>query len=410
VSRSTRDLDPDATATSRWPAGAIALTVVTVLLMLLGLLMSFSASIVDAAQDGDAFGTFRRQVTWALISLPVFAVATRFPRQHLRRLSWPLMLLTVLALVAVLVPGVGVTRFGATRWLGLGGLVFQPSEVAKLALLLWLADVLERKRPRDGTLHTTPHLLLPAAPALVVVGGLVMAQPDLGTTVLLGLIVSAMLFIEGIRLRMLVGGLALAAMAVAVLVLVAPYRVARIRGWLYAEEFSQAEGFQLVQSWVALGSGGVFGLGLGSSRGKWNFVPNPETDFVFAIIGEELGLVGATGLILLFATLLLLGLHVAFNAAAGYDRTLAFTVTTWVVGQAFVNIGTVTGLLPITGVTLPLVSAGGSSLLVTMVALGLLINVARLPAGTGSSPIRSADGARLLTHGPRRAERGARRG
>jgi cell division protein FtsW len=222
---------------------------------------------------------------------------------------------------------------------------------------------------------------------MVLIGGLVMAQPDLGTTVLLGLIVSAMLFVEGIRLRILAAGVAVAGFAVAVLVLVAPYRVARIRGWLYAEEFAQAEGFQLVQSWVALGSGGVFGLGLGSSRGKWNFIPNPETDFVFAIIGEELGLVGATGLILLFVTLLLLGLHAAFTAAPGYDRTLAFTVTTWVVGQAFVNIGTVIGLLPITGVTLPLVSAGGSSLLVTMVALGLLINVARLPeetiAGTG---------------------------
>jgi len=376
-----------ATEVNRWPASAIALTVVTVLLMLLGLLMSFSASIVDAAQEGDAFGTFRRQATWAILALPAFAIATRFPRHHLRRLSWPLMFLALGLLVMVLIPGVGVTRFGSTRWLGFGGFIFQPSEVAKLALLLWLADVLERKRPHDGTLHSTSHLLVPAVPAMVLIGGLVMAQPDLGTTVLLGLIVSAMLFVEGIRLRILAAGVAVAGFAVAVLVLVAPYRVARIRGWLYAEEFAQAEGFQLVQSWVALGSGGVFGLGLGSSRGKWNFIPNPETDFVFAIIGEELGLVGATGLILLFVTLLLLGLHAAFTAAPGYDRTLAFTVTTWVVGQAFVNIGTVIGLLPITGVTLPLVSAGGSSLLVTMVALGLLINVARLPeetiAGTG---------------------------
>jgi len=363
----------------RWPPGAITLTVVTVLLMLLGLLMSFSASIVDAAQEGDAFGTFRRQALWASISLPAFAIATRFPRRHLRRLSWPLMFVALAFLVLVLLPGIGVTRYGATRWLGVAGFAFQPSEIAKLALLLWLADVLERKRPRDGSLHTTAHLLLPAGPALVVVGALIMLQPDLGTTVLMALIVTAMLFIEGIRLRILASVIALAAAAVAVLVVIAPYRVARIRGWLYAEEFAQAEGFQLVQSWVALGSGGVFGMGLGSSRGKWNFVPNPETDFVFAIIGEELGLVGATGLIALFSTLLLLGLHVAFTAAPGYDRTLAFTVTTWVVGQAFVNIGTVIGLLPITGVTLPLVSAGGSSLLVTMVSLGLLINVARLP-------------------------------
>ena len=366
-------------AATRWPPVAIALTVVTVLLMLLGLLMSFSASIVDAAQDGDAFGTFRRQSTWAALSIPVFVVATRIPRRHLRTLSWPLMLMAVVLLVLVVVPGVGVTRFGATRWLGFGGFVFQPSEVAKLALLLWLGDVLERKRPSGGIIHTTEHLVVPALPALVLVGGLVMLQPDLGTAVLLGLIVGAMLFVEGLRLRFLLSALALAVMTVGVLVLVAPYRVARIRGWLYAEQYAQAEGFQLMQSWVALGSGGVFGVGLGSSRGKWNFIPNPETDFVFAIVGEELGLVGAVGLMLLFLALLLLGLHVAFNAAPGFDRTLAFTVTVWVVGQAFVNVGTVIGLLPITGVTLPLVSAGGSSLLITMVALGLLINVARLP-------------------------------
>ena len=364
---------------TRWPAGAITLTVVTVLLMLLGLLMSFSASIVDAAQDGDAFGTFRRQATWAALSLPVFMIATRIPRKHLRTLSWPLMLIALVLLVLVVLPGVGVTRFGATRWLGFGGFVFQPSEVAKLALLLWLADVLERKRPAGGVIHTTEHLLVPAVPALVVVGGLVMLQPDLGTAVLLALITGAMLFVEGLRVRFLLSALGVGIATVGVLILVAPYRVARIRGWLYAEEYAQAEGFQLMQSWVALGSGGIFGVGLGSSRGKWNFIPNPETDFVFAIVGEELGLVGAVGLLVLFLTLLLLGLHVAFNAAPGFDRTLAFTVTVWVVGQGFVNVGTVIGLLPITGVTLPLVSAGGSSLLITMTALGLLINVARLP-------------------------------
>ena len=369
-----------ATAHTRWPPGAIALTVITVLLLLLGLLMSFSASIVDAAQEGDAFGTFRRQAQWTAIALPAFAIATRFPRRNLRALSWPLMFVTLGLLVLVVVPGVGETRFGATRWLGFGGFIFQPSEVAKLALLLWLADVLERKRPADGSVQSTEHLLIPAVPALVVLAVLVMLQPDLGTAVLLALIVAALLFVEGLKLRVMLGGVLAGVAAVTVLVLVAPYRVARIRGWLYAEEYAQAEGFQLVQSWVALGSGGVFGLGLGSSRGKWNFVPNPETDFVFAIIGEEIGLVGAIGLIVLFLTLLLLGLHTAFTAAPGYDRTLAFAITAWVVGQAFVNVGTVIGLLPITGVTLPLVSAGGSSLLVTMVALGLLINVARLPA------------------------------
>lgn len=376
----TADVRTAAGAAPRWPGVAIALTLVTVLLLLLGLLMSFSASIVDAAQAGDAFGTFRRQALWAALALPAFFVAARVPLDRLRRLSWPMLGVTTVLLALVLVPGVGLTRFGATRWIGVGGLSFQPSEVAKLALLLWLADVLQRKRPADGTLHTTAHLLVPAVPALLLLSLLVMLQPDLGTTILLALIVGAMLFVEGLRLRFIAGALALGAAAVTALVLAAPYRVARIRGWLFAEQYPQAEGFQLMQSWVALGSGGWFGLGLGSSRAKWNFVPNPETDFVFAIVGEELGFVGAVGLLALFLALLLLGLHVAINAVPGHHRTLAFTVTAWVVGQAFVNVGTVIGLLPITGVTLPLVSAGGTSLLVTMVALGLLVNVARLPS------------------------------
>lgn len=378
-------------AAPRWPGVAIALTLVTVLLLLLGMLMSFSASIVDAAQAGDAFGTFRRQALWAGLALPAFFLAARIPLDRLRRLSWPLLGLTTVLLVLVLVPGVGLTRFGATRWIGVGGLSFQPSEVAKLALLLWLADVLQRKRPADGALHTTAHLLVPAVPALLLLSLLVMLQPDLGTTILLALIVGAMLFVEGLRLRFIAGALALGAAAVTGLVLAAPYRVARIRGWLFAEQYPQAEGFQLMQSWVALGSGGWFGLGLGSSRAKWNFVPNPETDFVFAIVGEELGFVGAVGLLALFLTLLLLGLHVAINAAPGHHRTLAFTVTAWIVGQAFVNVGTVIGLLPITGVTLPLVSAGGTSLLVTMAALGLLVNVARVPtAAQGGTTGRGA--------------------
>jgi cell division protein FtsW len=362
---------------------AIGLTVVTLFLLLVGLLMSFSASIVDAAQDGDAFGIFRRQALWATIGVPVYLLATRLSRRALRAFAWPGMLLSVIALVLVLVPGIGVSRFGSTRWLGFGGLVVQPSEVAKLVLLLWIADVLERKRPSDGSLHTTSHLLVPAVPALLVLGLLVLLQPDLGTTVLLAVIVGAVLWVEGIRLSIFGAAAAVATLVGGLLALVAPYRLARVRGWLRPEEFPLDEGFQLLQSWVALGSGGVFGIGLGSSRGKWNFIPNPETDFVFAIIGEELGLVGAGTIVVLFLALLLIGLHIAYNAAPGFDRTVAFAITTWVVGQALLNIATVIGLLPITGVTLPLVSAGGSSLVVTMAALGIVTNVARSPSATG---------------------------
>jgi cell division protein FtsW len=381
-----------------WTSDATALTVITVLLLLTGLVMSFSASFVDAAEAGDPFGTFRRQIVWAALGVPAFIVAASVPHRRWRRLAWPLLGLSIVALLLVLVPGVGVTRFGSTRWLGFGPLVVQPSEIAKLATLLWTADVLERKRPKDGSLHEPSHLLVPAVPLLVLLAALVLAQPDLGTTILLGLIVAAVLWVEGLPARYVGAGGAAAVAAVAALAVIAPYRLARVTGWLDPEADPLGSGYQLLQALFAMGEGGVFGLGLGSSRAKWNLVPNPETDFIFAIIGEELGLAGASGVLALFAALLFFGLRVAYAAEDGFGRTAAFGITAWIVGQALINVGTVTGLLPITGVTLPLVSVGGSSLVSTLVALGTLVSIARRPpaptrlrpGGVSSSTRRSS--------------------
>ena len=368
-----------------WTADATALTVLTLLLLLLGLVMSFSASFVPAAEAGDPFAVFRRQAAWAAIGLTAFVLAARLDHRIWRGLAWPLLVLAVIGLVLVLVPGVGETRYGSTRWLGIGPLSLQPSELAKLAALLWVADVLERKRPKDGMPHTTEHLLIPALPLLVLLAGLVLAQPDLGTTILLAMIIGAVLWVEGLPGRIVAAAMVLGGLAVAALAVVAPYRVARIRGWLWPERFPLDEGFQLLQSRYALGSGGTFGVGLGSSRGKWHFIPNADTDFIFAVIGEELGLVGALGVVLLFAALLYVGLKVAYAAPSGFGRTVALAITVWIVGQALVNTGTVTGLLPITGVTLPLVSVGGSSLVSTLLALGILVAIARGTAGAPSS-------------------------
>jgi len=390
----SRDVTPDVTAdatprrrlrlpaplrTGPWNSDATGVTVVTLLLVLLGLLMSFSASFVDAAEAGNPFGVFLRQSVWATLGLVGFVLAANLDPTVWRRLAWPLMGIAAIGLVLVLVDGVGITRFGSTRWLGIGPFVFQPSELAKLATLLWLADVLERKRPKDGSLHTTDHLLVPALPVFVVFALLVLLQPDLGTTILLGVIVGAVLWIEGLPARFVAILAAVGVFAISVLAVVAPYRLARVTGWLDPEADPLDGGFQLLQSRFALGSGGVFGVGLGSSRGKWHFVPNPETDFIFAIIGEELGLVGAAGVLTLFGALLYLGLRIAYAAPHGFGRTVAFAITTWLVGQALVNIGAVTGLLPITGVTLPLVSVGGSSLVSSLVALGILVGIARYP-------------------------------
>lgn len=374
-----------------WSREATALTVVIIVLTLIGLVMSFSASFVDAAEDGDPFGVFRRQLVWVALGMPAFVLTANLDHRIWRRLAWPLLLASVVGLALVLTP-VGIQRFGSTRWLGFGPLVVQPTEIAKLALLLWLADVLERKRPKDGSLQTTDHLLLPALPAFGLLSVLVLLQPDLGTTVLLGLIVGAVLWVEGLAGRIVGSLMALASVAVAILAVVEPYRFARITGWLHPEDDPLGSGFQLLQSWYAMADGGLFGHGLGASRGKYNFIPNPETDFIFAIVGEELGLVGAVILVGLFVAVLHLGLKIAYLCQEPFGRTVAAALTAWIVGQAFINIGTVTGLLPITGVTLPLVSVGGSSLVSTLVALGILVAIARRPV---AAPTRTR------TTGPR---------
>ena len=364
-----------------WSPEAIQIVVVSALLLAAGLVMSFSASVVDAAEGGDAFYILRRQVAWAAIGIPLFLFVSNLDHRTWRRLSWAAMVVSIVGLVAV-IAGAGVTRGGATRWIGFGPFVVQPSELAKLATLLWLADVLARKARDTQPRHTVNHLLVPAVPVLLLQGALIMLQPDLGTTVLLALIVGAVLFHEGLPLRHFVLSGVLAAGAIAALAAAAPYRVARITGWLNPELDPTGTGYQLLQSMYALGSGGWFGLGLGSSRGKWNYVPNPETDFVFAIIGEELGLVGALAVLALFVALLLVGMRVARMATDDFGRTVAFGITAWLSLQAVINVGTVVGLLPITGMTLPLVSAGGSSLVATLVALGILVSVARDAGGT----------------------------
>ncbi len=360
----------------RWTGEATALCLVVAALTIIGLVMSLSASFVDAAQSGDPFATFQRQLLWAGVGTVVFTVAALVDHRRWRRLSWLLILGSLVALVLVLTP-VGVRQFGSRRWLALGPFVVQPSEIAKLATLLWLADVLHRKRPADGGGFDLPHLLVPALPLLAVESVLVLLQPDLGTTVLLVGIVGLVLLAEGLPLRHAAAGAGVGALGATLLAFTADYRIDRITGWLHPEQVPEDSGFQLLQSLYALGSGGWFGVGLGSSRGKWNFIPNPDTDFIFAIIGEELGLVGALVVLGLFGALLVVGMRVARRAADGFGSTVALAITGWLVGQALLNVATVTGLLPITGVTLPLVSVGGSSLVTTLLALGILTSIAR---------------------------------
>lgn len=377
-------------ATSGPPTSeARILTAVVGLLVLVGLVMSFSASVVDQAESGNAFRILQRQLTWVAVGVPVFWLLSRMDPGLWRGLSWLLMGVALLGLFLVLVPGIGVERGGSTRWLGVGEFVAQPSELAKLATVLWLADVIGRKRAlRDDGRLPLHHLLVPAVPVVLLQAVLIMAEPDLGTSIMMGVILAILLFAEGLPLRwfaaggVLMGGLATAA------ALAAPYRFARIQGWLWPEQYPTESGYQLLQSLYALGNGGLTGVGLGSSRGKWNFIPNPETDFVFAIIGEELGLLGALLVLGLFAALAIVGMRVARHAT-GFSRTVAFTITGWLVCQAGINVSTVIGVLPITGMTLPLISAGGSSLVATLASLGILVSIARAN-GRDADPVTKA--------------------
>jgi cell division protein FtsW len=346
-------------------------------LLVLGLVMTFSASFVQSTRDlGDPFGIFRRQLLWCVLGLVPMAAAALTDYRRLRRLA-PLILAVSLVLAAlVLLPGLGVRVQGARRWLDLGPLRFQPSELLKLALPLFIATILARRWPRLRA-GDARALVMPALPVTALAAGLVLAGPDLETAALLVFIAGVVLYTAGLPTRVVFAGLGATLALGALAILVTPFRRARMLAWLDPMAHAGTFGYQSVQGFIALGSGGVLGRGLGQGRGQWLYVPNAHTDFIFAIIGEELGLVGALLVLTLFALLAVVGVRIARRAPDPFGRLLAIGITGWLLAQAAMNMGSVVGLLPVTGVTLPLVSFGGSSLVVTLTALGVLGSIAR---------------------------------
>jgi cell division protein FtsW len=345
------------------------------LLLGLGLVMVLSASSVTSyATSGSSFSIFVKQLMWVAIGLPLLWIASRTSTRALRMLSYPLLLVAVGGLLLVLVPGVGVSAYGATRWIGVGSFTIQPSELAKLALVLWGADLLVRKR---RLLREWRHLLIPLLPVASVLAGLVMLQPDLGTTLVLVAILMTLLWVVGSPARLFAGLLALIGVLVSYLAVMEPYRLERLASFADPFKDSQDTGWQAVQGLYALASGGWWGVGLGASREKWSYLPNAHTDFILAIIGEELGLVGTLLVVVLFGVLAYGGIRVAQRSADPFGRLVAAGLTAWLVGQALINMGAVVGLLPITGIPLPLISFGGSSLMLTMVAIGILLSLAK---------------------------------
>ncbi len=302
-------------------------------------------------------------------------MASRLPTSWFRRLALPILVLSIVLLVLVLVPGIGVSVNGNQNWIEIGGSFrIQPAEAAKFALVLWAADLLTRKRK---LLHQNKHLLIPLMPVAAVIIGLVLLGGDLGTSLILMAIVAGMLFIAGAPLRVFLG---LGAPALALILFMTfqrSARLSRLQSFLDPMADYQGTGWQAAHSMFALASGGWWGVGLGASREKWGSLPEAHTDFIFAIIGEELGLVGTLTVLLLFGAMILGALRIALATDDLFVRFAAGGIVVWIGVQMVINIGGVLSVLPITGVPLPLVSYGGSALLATMFALGMLLAFAR---------------------------------
>jgi cell division protein FtsW len=346
------------------------------LLTALGLVMVLSASSVSAyAAGGSSYGVFARQAVFAVIGLALFWLGLRVPPRRLRAASPWLLAGCLVLLVLVLVPGLGATINGSRSWFRLGGLSLQPSELTKIALALWGAHVLVRHRPHPRTWRAA---LMPLLPVSLLVLVLVLLQPDLGTTISLMIIVFALLWFACAPLGLMAFIVSSGVVASVVLGVVATYRQSRITAFLNPDTADPlGPAYQARQALYSLADGGLFGAGLGQGRAKWDYLPNAHNDFIFAIIGEELGFVGAGAVIALFATLAYVGLRIAARSADPWMRVVAATLTVWLVAQACINIGYVVGLLPVTGIPLPLVSSGGTSLALALLSGGLLANFAR---------------------------------
>jgi cell division protein FtsW len=347
------------------------LVLVTLALVAFGLVMVYSASSARAllAANDPAY-YLKRQALYAVIGLIALVFFSRFDYRRLQHAAGPLLLTSFFLLVAVL--GIGIAVNGARRWLPLGPFAFQPSELAKLAVALWVAGILAR-RPAPKSLG---ELVRPIG---MVVGAscvLILIEPDLGSALAIAIMATAVLLVSGTPLRVLLGGGGIGMTLVLAAIWLEPYRRARIFSFLDPWHDPQGAGFQAVQAMIALGSGGIFGVGLGESVQKIYYLPEASTDMIFAIIGEELGLIGALAVIAAFALFAYAGFNIAIRCRDPFGKRLGAGLTALVCGQAAVNVSAVMGLAPLTGVPLPFVSYGGSSLVISLASVGILLNIA----------------------------------
>jgi cell division protein FtsW len=353
----------------------------------LGLAMVYSASgitALDANDDPSAF--LAQQSAWAALGVAAMFVVSRVDYRLLRFLAVPLLIVAVILLGAVLIPGVGMSAGGATRWLRYGGFGIQPAELAKLALIVYLATWLGAKRQDVGSWRVT----IPFVLVTMLVAGLVIAEPDLGTTIVIVMVALGMYFAAGARLMMFAALGLSTAVGVAALAVVNPERLERLTTFMNPWAHPQDAGFQTIQMLYALGLGGPFGEGLGAGKEKFGYLPHPYTDSIFAVLGDELGLAGTLVIVFLFLVLAFRGVRIALRAEDSTGALLATGVTMWLCFQAWVNMAVVASLVPMTGITLPFISYGGSSLCVGLMAVGILLNVGRARTTQRTSVSRSS--------------------
>ncbi len=344
------------------------------LLLTIGLIMVLSASSVYSYRfyDGNSYQVVTKQLMWVVIGLPCAWVASRLPHRWIRRLAWPgyFISLTLLLLTAFL----GEERNGNQNWLALGPIVIQPSEIAKLALILWAAHVYAHKDRRLGSLHET---MMPVVPGLLLATGLVVFGRDLGTALVLFAILLGMLWVVGAPARFFALCLSIMGVVAFALARTSGERMDRITTFTDPFRDYLGTGWQPAHGLYALASGGWFGEGIGASRQKWGDLPEAHTDFIFAVLGEELGLIGTLLVVALFLTIAYAAMRVATHTTDAFTRYMSFGIVVWLLGQMMINVGMVLTLLPVIGIPLPLVSYGGSALVPSLVALGLLIGFAR---------------------------------
>ena len=346
------------------------------LLLTIGLIMVLSASSVYAYKHNDhnSYAIVVRQLMWVVIGIPCAFIASRLRLGVVRRFAWPAIMVAIVLLALVRVPGLGRTVNGNTNWLGLGPFVVQPAEIAKLAIVLWAAHIYARKDKRLGSLH---ELLMPVVLGIGVVIVLVMLGRDLGTALVLFAILLAMLWVVGAPGRLFTLTMSIVAVLALYLATTSKHRLERLMNFTDPFKDFHNAGWQPAHGLYALSSGGIFGQGLGSSRQKWGDLPEAHTDFIFAVLGEELGLIGTLLVIGLFLTIAYAAVRVAGRATDPFVRYMTFGIVVWLLGQMIINVGMVLALLPVIGIPLPLVSYGGSALVPSLVALGLLIGFAR---------------------------------